>query len=85
MKLGYIFRWVLWQQTGCRRASNTQFHTCMDGANSLCCDAGFVDEENRLEAIDPLCNVVAHRLKHALAYYASPSTPRKTSPEGSRE
>jgi hypothetical protein len=57
----------------------------MDGTDNLLCDAGMVDDENRLEVIDPLCNVVAQRLKHALAYYASPSTPRKTSPEGSRE
>jgi hypothetical protein len=47
--------------------------------------AGHVDEQNRLEVIDPLCNVVAHRLKDALAYYASPSTPRTNSLEDSRE
>ena len=44
-----------------------------------------MDSENRLEAIDPLCNVVAYRLKDAMQYYALPSTPSGMSPGGSQE
>ena len=47
--------------------------------------AGGMDQENSLTPADPLCNVVEHRLKEALEYYASPSTPQSMSPQNSRE
>ena len=47
--------------------------------------AGDMDQENSLTPADPLCNVVEHRLKEALEYYASPSTPHTLSPQNSRE
>ena len=53
--------------------------------SNMLAHAGNVDKENRLQAIDPLCNVVADRLKDALQYYALPSTPRDGSREGSQE
>ena len=47
--------------------------------------AGGMDQENSLTPADPLCNVVEHRLKEALEYYASSSTPHTVSPQNSQE